>query len=178
MYSPALDSLDFHLSSHRCSQLPVSEMERLHVLAGHVAAHSFVGPSPAAPASSSSSADASTRVENAADPVKAVSGRGSETAPGALEAALRSGQLIDATATSTRKVSDVLPGPLQDQDREELLLEMQKASSSGQAHTQWMEWQEHYGDNGLSSNIVVPHLLRERNKDAICPRPPGAVKRP
>ena len=153
-------------------------MERLHALAGHVAAHSFVGPSPAAPASSSSSADASTRVENAADPVKAVSGRGSETAPGALEAALRSGQLIDATATSTRKVSDVLPGPLQDQDREELLLEMQKASSSGQAHTQWMEWQEHYGDNGLSSNIVVPHLLRERNKDAICPRPPGAVKRP
>lgn len=39
-----------------------------------------------------------------------------------------------------------------------------RAEAEGTNHTQWMDWQEEYGDAGLNSNIVVPHLARSRSK--------------
>lgn len=34
---------------------------------------------------------------------------------------------------------------------------------AGTNHSQWMDWQEAYGDAGLQSNIVVPHVANERS---------------
>ena len=80
----------------------------------------------------------------------------------ALEAGLlASGKLPDTTLEGPNP-SDVLPGPLVDRDRDEVLIEIAKATEEGTNHSQWMEWQERYGDAGLNSNIVVPHLARER----------------
>jgi cytochrome P450 len=70
-------------------------------------------------------------------------------------------KLRDATAEADYVVSEHLPGPLQDKDREEVLKEIQAAG--GQSHVQWMQWQEQYGDAGLNSNIVIPHIARERS---------------
>jgi cytochrome P450 len=81
-----------------------------------------------------------------------------------LRKAIESGQLRDTTADAEYVVSEHLPGPLQEKSREELLIDIAKAG--GQSHVQWMEWQEAYGDNGLSSNIVVPHLARDRFQGA------------
>ena len=58
------------------------------------------------------------------------------------------------------KVSEHLPGPLDDKDRDEVLTEIFEAGQGGTYHNKWMEWQEQYGEAGLSSNIVVPHLAR------------------
>jgi cytochrome P450 len=66
----------------------------------------------------------------------------------------------DATAEADYVVSEHLPGPLADKSREEVLAEI--AAAGGQSHVQWMEWQEQYGDDGLNSNIVVPHIASER----------------
>eukprot|EP01052_Picozoa_sp_SAG31_P008341 SAG31_NODE_419_length_15872_cov_21.857985_10_plen_421_part_00 len=82
--------------------------------------------------------------------------------PGALKAALEAGRLKDVTIDADYKISDHLPGPLQDQDRDDVLLQLEQANATGSAHLTWMEWQEKYGDAGLNSNIVVPHVLRER----------------
>jgi cytochrome P450 len=79
-----------------------------------------------------------------------------------LAAALKSGQLKDATIGMDEKPSDFLPGPLQAKPRDEVLLEIAEAASSGQSHTQWMDWQDEFGDAGLSSNIVLPHVSRDR----------------
>ena len=49
-------------------------------------------------------------------------------------------KLRDATAEADYVVSEHLPGPLQDKDREEVLKEIQAAG--GQSHVQWMQWQE------------------------------------
>ena len=84
--------------------------------------------------------------------------------PEQLRKAIESGQLRDTTEGADYKVSDHLPGPLQEKPREEVLLEI--AEAGGQSHAQWMEWQERYGDAGLRSNIVVPHLARDRFKGA------------
>lgn len=64
------------------------------------------------------------------------------------------------------KISDHLPGPLSEHSREELLVELEKTNGAGTNHSQWMEWAEKYGDAGYSSNIVVPHLARERGQKA------------
>jgi hypothetical protein len=32
---------------------------------------------------------------------------------------------------------------------------------------QWLEWASRYGESGYSSNVVVPHLARERGKEAV-----------
>ena len=81
-----------------------------------------------------------------------------------LSKAIASGALRDATEGAAYKVSDHLPGPLADKSREEILIDIAKAG--GQNHVQWMEWAEKYGDQGYSSNIVVPHLARDRFKGA------------
>ena len=69
---------------------------------------------------------------------------------------VKAGGIKDLTADAEYKVADHLPGPLQDQDREEVLIKL--ATANGKSHVQWMEWQEQYGDAGLNSNIVVPHI--------------------
>jgi cytochrome P450 len=70
---------------------------------------------------------------------------------------VKPGGIKDATADADYKVSDHLPGPLVDQDREEILEKI--ATANGKSHVQWMEWQEQYGEDGLNSNIVVPHII-------------------
>ena len=84
-----------------------------------------------------------------------------------MSTAIESGKLVDASVTSDGyRVSDHLPGPLADHTREELLVDLEKTNADGSNHTQWMEWAEKYGDQGYSSNIVVPHLHRERGQKA------------
>jgi cytochrome P450 len=81
----------------------------------------------------------------------------------AMKAALDSGKIPDmSVGEDGAKLSEKLPGPLQDRDKAEILLEIGKAEMDGTNHSQWMEWQEQYGDVGLESNIVIPHIVRER----------------
>ena len=88
--------------------------------------------------------------------------------PDELEQAIASGKLQDRSASPDGyRVSEHLPGPLQDLDRTEVLLELQRAEAEGWNHKQWMQWQEQYGDNGLSSNLVVPHIHRERGRKSF-----------
>ena len=88
-----------------------------------------------------------------------------------LERALKGGAIKEGPSYAERygeetkadadyKITDHLPGPLQDMDRDEVLLAISEAGGRGQGHTLWMQWQEQYGEAGLSSNIVVPHLAR------------------
>eukprot|EP01048_Picozoa_sp_COSAG05_P029599 COSAG05_NODE_9820_length_599_cov_0.630000_1_plen_154_part_01 len=61
------------------------------------------------------------------------------------------------------------PDPTQDHSREELLQMRAASDAAGTNHSEWMEWADKYGDAGYSSNIVVPHLARERgNKAWLC----------
>eukprot|EP01045_Picozoa_sp_COSAG04_P006608 COSAG04_NODE_328_length_16610_cov_3.679668_3_plen_280_part_00 len=89
-----------------------------------------------------------------------------------LERALKAGAIKESPSYAERygeetkadadyKITDHLPGPLQDMDRDEVLLAISEAGGRGQGHTLWMQWQEQYGD-GLTSNIVLPHVGRER----------------
>ena len=89
-----------------------------------------------------------------------------------LERALKAGAIKEGPSYAERygeetkadadyKITDHLPGPLQDMDRDEVLLAISEAGGRGQGHTLWMQWQEQYGD-GLTSNIVLPHLGRPR----------------
>ena len=55
-----------------------------------------------------------------------------------LAGAVQAGKLVDTTADAEYKVSDHLPGPMDDQDRFEVLEKI--ASAGGQSHVQWMEW--------------------------------------
>ena len=81
----------------------------------------------------------------------------------AMRSALESGKIPDlSVGADGRRLSEKLPGPLQDRDKAEVLLEIGRAEAAGTNHTQWMEWQEQYGDAGLESNIVIPHIVRER----------------
>ena len=81
-----------------------------------------------------------------------------------LAGAVQAGKLVDTTADAEYKVSDHLPGPMDDQDRFEVLEKIE--SAGGQSHVQWMEWQETYGDAGTQSNIVLPHMAAERANGA------------
>ena len=90
--------------------------------------------------------------------VSLVAAEEEEAAEAAVESPLA--KLRDATAEADYVVSEHLPGPLQDKSREEVLAEIKAAG--GQSHVQWMEWQEQYGDAGLNSNIVIPHIASER----------------
>ena len=83
----------------------------------------------------------------------------------AIKAGIESGAIPDESTNGDGfKVSNVLPGPLQDRDRNELLIEIFQAEDMGTNHTQWMDWCETYGDAGSLSNIVIPHLARDRQK--------------
>ena len=126
---------------------------RIRELASHVVASAPSAADSAETAVAIDQAPAASNPRNAANPIAAI------------KAGIASGKIPDETTNADGfKASDVLPGPLQDRDRTELLLEIFQAEAAGTNHSQWMEWQETYGDAGLSSNIVIPHLARDRQK--------------
>lgn len=104
--------------------------------------------------------DVDTGSENLSARAIAAKARDPESA---MRSALESGKIPDlSVGADGSRLSEKLPGPLQDRDKTEVLLEVGRAEAAGTNHSQWMEWQEQYGDAGLESNIVIPHIVRER----------------
>ena len=61
---------------------------------------------------------------------------------------IKSGKLRDAaTLADGSKVSDVLPGPLQDRPREELLVEIAQAEAAGSNHSQVRKAPRNWANN-------------------------------
>ena len=105
-------------------------------------------------------AETVTRSENLS--ARAIAAKAKDPAA-AMRAAMESGKIPDmSVGPDGSRLSDKLPGPLQDRDKTEVLLEIGRAEQAGTNHSQWMEWQEQYGDASLESNIVIPHIVRER----------------
>jgi hypothetical protein len=130
---------------------------RLRLMAAHLSAPAAAEQQQAAVATDVEQTSASPRV--------ILRERGPLAMKEALMKELQSGKIPDETTNAEGfRVSDHLPGPLTDHSREELLVMIARAEAEGTNHTQWMDWQEEYGDAGLNSNIVVPHLARSRSK--------------
>lgn len=53
--------------------------------------------------------------------------------------------------------------------------EFRAASEAGEPHVQHQRWQEAYGDDGLSSNLVVPYLIFKRSDGDVGKRLPPVI---
>jgi cytochrome P450 len=79
-----------------------------------------------------------------------------------------------AEAAGRLEILNKLPGPWQScanrSEQAALINEMVMTDKHGNNVFQFAEWQLQYGKNGLSSNIVVPHVFAYKSPSGIYPR--------